>query len=71
MGALHFVALALGAVPMAEGDGYSATDFGASLLTAANGALLYVGAGVAAGIVIFAVTFGIPKGLAALRTVGK
>ncbi len=48
-----------------------ATIFGAALLDAANGALLYVGAGVAAGVVIFAVTFGIRKGLSALRTVGK
>jgi hypothetical protein len=50
---------------------YGPTDFAASLLTAANGSLLYIGGGVAAGVVVFAVTFGIRKGLGALRTVGK
>jgi len=49
----------------------TAITFGADLLEAANGALAYIGAGVAAGVVVFAVTFGIRKGLSALRTVGK
>lgn len=49
----------------------TATDFGASLLTAANGALPYIAGGVTAGAVIFAAVLGIKKGLAALRTVGK
>lgn len=50
---------------------YGVAEFGASLLEAAQGALPYIGAGVAAGVVVFAVVFGIKKGLAALRTVGK
>lgn len=49
----------------------TAASFATSLLAAANGALPYVGGGVAAGVVIFAVTFGIRKGLGAIRTVGK
>ena len=56
--------------PSAVGD-FDATTFATTLLAAANGALPYIGAGVAAGVVIFAVTFGIRKGLAALKTVGK
>ncbi|GAA2084169.1 hypothetical protein GCM10009840_21080 [Pseudolysinimonas kribbensis] len=51
--------------------GYSSTDFAASILTAATGALPYIGGGVAAGVVVFAVTFGIRKGIGALRAVGK
>lgn len=49
----------------------TAVDFSTALLSAANGALPYIAGGVTAGVVIFAVTFGIRKGLAALRTVGK
>lgn len=48
---------------------WGVSDFTAQLLAAANGALPYVGAGVAAGVVVFVVTFGIKKGLAALHTV--
>ena len=47
------------------------TDFGASILTAANNALPYIAGGVAAGVVIFAVVLGIRQGLKALRTVGR
>lgn len=50
---------------------YGPTDFAATMLSAGNGALLYIGGGVAAGAVVFAVTFGIRKGLGALRAVGK
>lgn len=50
---------------------YGVTEFGAALLAAANGAVPYIGAGVTAGVVIFAITFGIKKGLSALKTVGK
>lgn len=50
---------------------YDATQFATDALAAANGALLYIGGGIAAGLVVFAVVFGIRKGLAALRTVGK
>lgn len=50
---------------------WGVTEFGAALLDAANGVLPYIGAGVAGGVVIFAVTLGIRKGLSALRTVGK
>lgn len=48
-----------------------ATTFSTALLGAANGALPYIGGGVAAGVVVLAVTYGIRKGLSALRTVGK
>ena len=48
-----------------------AITFGTSLLAAANGALPYIGAGVTAGVVIFAVVLGIRQGLKALRTVGR
>lgn len=48
-----------------------ALEFGTLLTTGATGALAYIGAGVGAGAVILAVTLGIRKGLAALRTVGK
>lgn len=50
---------------------YGVAEFGASLLEAANGALPYIGAGVAAGVVIMAIMLGIRKGLGALRTTGK
>jgi hypothetical protein len=50
---------------------YSAGQFATDLLSVGNGALLYVTGGVAAGAVILAVTFGIRKGLGALRSVGK
>jgi len=49
----------------------TAVTFGAQLLEAAQGSLPYIGAGVAAGVVVFAVTFGIKKGLGALRSVGR
>lgn len=49
----------------------TAVEFSAILLDGATDALPYLAGGVAAGAVILAVTFGIRKGLAALRTVGK
>lgn len=55
---------------MPEGS-YGVAEFAASILSAAQGALPYIGAGVAAGVVVFAVVFGIKKGLQALRGVAK
>jgi hypothetical protein len=69
---MELITSVLALAPVTDPDpSYGVTDFAASLLSAANGSLLYIGAGVTAGVVIFAVTFGIRKGLAALRTVGK
>lgn len=51
--------------------GYDATQFATDLLGAANGVLPYIGGAVAAGLVIFALTWGIKKGLSVVRTVGK
>jgi len=48
-----------------------AASFATQLLAAANGSLPYIAAGVGAGVVVFAVTFGIKKGLGALRSVGR
>lgn len=56
---------------MPEESTWGVAEFGTALLDAANGALPYIGAGVAGGVVIFAVIFGIRKGLAALKTVAK
>jgi hypothetical protein len=50
---------------------WGVTEFGAALLDAANGAVPFIGAGVTAGVVIFAIVLGIKKGLSALRTVGR
>lgn len=50
---------------------WGVTEFGDALLAAALGAIPYIGAGVTAGVVIFAVVLGIKKGLSALRTVGR
>jgi Ethanolamine utilization protein EutJ (predicted chaperonin) len=50
---------------------FDGTTFAASLLSVGNGALVYIGGGVAAGVVILAVTLGIRKGISALRSVGK
>ncbi len=49
----------------------TATDFAATLLTGANGALPFIAGGVAAGAVLLAVGIGIRQGLKALKTVGK
>lgn len=53
-----------------EGD-FGVTEFTTILTTAANGALPYIGAGVAAGAVVFALVFGIKKGLSALRGIAR
>lgn len=49
----------------------TAVEFGTILTDAANDALPFLAAGVAAGAIIFAVWLGIRVGLKALRTVGK
>ncbi|MDI1338131.1 MAG: hypothetical protein PSU94_18270 [Lacunisphaera sp.] len=49
----------------------TAVEFTSILTDAATGALPYLAGGVAAGAVIFAVTLGLRKGVAALRLIGK
>lgn len=49
----------------------TAVEFTTILTDAAEGALPYLAGGVAAGVVIFAVTLGLRKGIAALRLIGK
>lgn len=49
----------------------TAVELGVILTDAATDALPYIAAGVAAGAVIFAVTLGLRKGFAMLRTFGK
>lgn len=48
-----------------------AAEFTTILTTAATNALPYLAGGVTAGVVIFAVTLGLRKGVAALRLIGK
>lgn len=50
---------------------YSPGQFATDMLSAGNGALGYITGGVAAGVLVLAVTYGIRKGLGALRAVGK
>jgi hypothetical protein len=57
-------------LPSTDPAPYDPTQFATDMLSAANGALPYVGGGVAGGLVIFAVVLGIKLGLKALRTVG-
>lgn len=56
---------------MSTPTGYDATQFATDALGAAQASLPYVGGGVAAGLVIFTVMYGIRSGLKALRRVGK
>jgi hypothetical protein len=51
-------------------SGYGVAEFTASITDAANGVLPYIGAGVAAGVIVLAVTWGIRKGLGMLKGVG-
>lgn len=51
--------------------GYDSTQFATDLLGAANNVLPYIGGAVAAGLVVFALTWGIKKGLSVVRSVGK
>lgn len=49
---------------------YGVAEFTASITQAAQGVLPYVGAGVTAGVIVLALTWGIRKGLGMLKGVG-
>lgn len=50
---------------------YGVTEFSADILGIAQDVLLYIGGGIAAGLVIMALMWGVRKGLQAARTVSK
>lgn len=52
-------------------SGYDSSAFAGDALTAAQGALPFIGGGVVAGFAILAITLGTRVGLKALRSVGK
>lgn len=52
-------------------DTYGPAQFGTDLLAAAQNVLPYIGGAVGAGLVVFALTWGIRKGIATVRSVGK
>lgn len=59
------------ALPSAVGDPYTVAVFAADLLAGAAGVLPWVGAGVAAGIVLLFAFMGIRKGIGFFKGVAK
>lgn len=51
--------------------GFTAAQLGTQLTTAAQGVLPYIGVGVAAGVIVLAVTWGIRKGVGFAKGIGK
>lgn len=58
-------------LPTAVGDPYTVAQFGTDLAAGAAGVLPWVGAGVAAGIVLMFAFMGIKKGIAFFRGTAK